>query len=102
MMDGKVAYPAGCRSGLPIQYRADGTYAMWGEAGTWRLERDQLTETVRSANPLLSDSSVPLGTSYRSTLRWNGADRFWKRYSDGKLVQFRRCPPTQGRSPYTR
>lgn len=100
MMTESADFPAGCFSDQTVQYRSDGTYSIWGEGGHWLLERGVLTETAVAAEPLLVDvQSSRLGTPNVSTLRWNGRDRFWKQYADGRIFEFRRCPGTSKSVP---
>jgi len=93
MMTDGVDFPGGCFSGLPIQYHAGGTYSAWGEAGRWRIAGGRLVETALSNDPLLvEDSAVDKGRPHVASLRWIGLDRFEKRWPDGHVREFRRCP----------
>lgn len=96
MMAGGLDYPLVCGSHGPITYYADGTYVVWGQVGTWRLEDSILTETTTHADPMHVD--VPpeeIGKPVSSTLRWADQNAFLKRYTDGQVRAFRRCPDTR-------
>jgi hypothetical protein len=93
MLDQGTRFPEACASGTTIQYRTDGTYSLWGEAGRWRLNRGVLTETMTSTDPVVGDGRPEdIGKAFVSTIRWNGPDRFRKRFADGSEHEFRRCP----------
>ena len=93
MMDGVVRFPLTCGSTARLRYDVDGSYSLWGEAGTWRLNGSVLTETMSGFEPLHVDRSVAdVGRPYVSTLRWIDRDRFLKRFVDGSVREFRRCP----------
>jgi hypothetical protein len=53
MMDGLLKFPIACRAHGPVTYRAHGTYGVWGEAGTWRLNDGQLTEVFTGFEPCM-------------------------------------------------
>lgn len=93
MMAGGLDYPLVCGSHGPITYHADGTYVVWGEVGTWQLEGDVLTETKTYADPMHVDvSSKDIGRPNSSSLQWADQNAFLKRYDDGSVRAFRRCP----------
>jgi len=85
MMSEGTEYPDGCESDTTVRYFSDGTFAFLDFSGTWQLENNVLTE-------IEGDTDIKTGKPFRSTLRWNGRDRFWKRYADGSIEEFRRCP----------
>ena len=93
MMDGVLQFPLACGSHGPITYSADGRYSLWGEAGTWRLDGEKLTETMTGFEPMHVDRSPEeIGKPDVSTLRWLAPDRFTKRFGNGSVAEFRRCP----------
>jgi hypothetical protein len=95
MMDGILTHPLACGSHGPITYEADGRYALWGEAGTWRLKGNQLTETMADFDALHSDrSAADIGKPFVSTVNWIDRNRFSKRFADGSVNEFHRCPGT--------
>lgn len=83
---------AACASGLPIRYPADGTYRLWEESGTWRLDGDRLTETAAEANDMVDPAVVAVGVPHVSRIERAGPDRFRKTYEDGATRTFLRCP----------
>jgi len=95
MMGDVLEYPLACGSHGPITYRSDGSYSYWGEAGTWRLEGDVLTETLTSIDAPNSDRSTgEIGKAVVSTVQWIDRARFLKRFADGTTNEFRLCPET--------
>jgi hypothetical protein len=93
MMDGSMEFPQACGSHGPITYTPDGKYSIWGEAGTWRLDGEALTETMTGFDPMHMDRmDEDIGKPVASTLRWLDPDRFSKRFADGSVREFRRCP----------
>lgn len=93
MMDGVLQFPRVCGAHGPITYSADGQYSLWGEAGTWRLDDGKLTETMTGVEPMHVDRSPEeIGKPDVSTIRWLDRDRFTKRFADGSVFEFRRCP----------
>ena len=95
-VDGTSEFPKVCGSDGTIQYHADGSYSLWGEAGTWRLEGEVLTETMTGFDPLHVDPSPEdIGKARVSTLQWVDQNTFLKRYADGEVTAFRRCPNTK-------
>lgn len=93
MMDGILEYPLACGAHGPTTYRSDGTYSMWGEVGTWRLDGNVLTETMTGFDELHVDRlPADVGKPYVSRLQWNNRDRFLKRFADGSFAEFRHCP----------
>lgn len=94
-MDGYSEFPQVCGSDGTIQYHADGTFSLWGEAGTWRLEGEVLTEAMTAFDPLHVDRSAQdIGKKYVSTIKWVDQNTFLKRRTDGELMAFRRCLET--------
>ena len=92
-MDGHSEFPKVCGSHATIQYLPNGIYTLWGEAGTWRLERTVLTETMTDFDPLHVDRSPEdIGKKYISTLEWVDRNTFLKRMANGEVLAFRRCP----------
>ena len=92
-MDGHSEFPKVCGSDGTIQYHADGSFSLWGEAGTWRLDGEALTETVTDIDWLHSDRPAEeIGKANVSTVKWLDQNTFLKRYADGDLQAFRRCP----------
>jgi len=88
-----LVFPLACDSDGPITYRADGSYSLWGEAGTWRLNGDALTETLGGFDALHSDRTADeIGKPILSTIAWIDENRFTKRFADGSKSEFRRCP----------
>jgi hypothetical protein len=93
MLDDRISFPQGCESSAPIRYYADGRFALFAESGTWKLERRMLTEVATSADRLQPDSEgTTLGKPYVSELTFIDENRFMKRFSDGAVREFRRCP----------
>jgi len=93
MMGDALLFPLACGSDGPITYRADGSYSLWGEAGTWRLNGDGLIETLAGFDALHSDRSTDeIGKPMVSTIAWIDENRFTKRFADGSKSEFRRCP----------
>jgi hypothetical protein len=96
MMDGVVQHPLVCGSHGPITYKADGTYLLWGEVGTWRLDGNALTEAMTGFDPIHIDRSpADVGKPVVSKLEWTGRDRFLKRFASGNIREFLRCPRTR-------
>jgi hypothetical protein len=92
-MDGHSEFPQVCGSHGTIQYHADGTYSLWGESWTWRLEGEVLTEALTDFDPLHVDRSKDdIGKEHVSTIRWVDQNTFLKRRADGSELAFRRCP----------
>ena len=92
LIEPDLHFPTSCASGLPIAYSADGTFALFEETGVWRLDGRVLTETTtaftEAGDPDMSHLNVP----YVSTIDWRSRHRFRKRYADGNVETFRRCP----------
>ena len=95
MIEGDVEFPTACASGLPIIYHADGTLTLFGERGTWRLDRDILTETITEAGEHSEFERSEIGRPHVARIAWRGRDRFRKLYADGAVESFRRCPPAE-------
>ena len=98
MMSKGVIYPADCNSFRPIQYHSNGTTSLLAERANWRLVGNVLTETITEHDPPRmenEETQVEIGKQYVSRLRWSGRDRFWKRYADGEVEEFIRCPKAQ-------
>jgi len=92
-MDGYSEFPQVCGTHGTIQYHPDGSYTMWGESGTWRLEGDLLTEALTAFDPLHVDRTADeIGEKYVSTVQWVDQHTFLKRFADGEVRAFRRCP----------
>jgi len=95
MMGDVLEYPLACGSHGPVTYRSEGSYSYWGEAGTWRLDGDVLTETLTSIDAVNSDRSTgDIGKPVVSTIQWIDRARFLKRFADGSTNEFRLCPET--------
>lgn len=93
MLDGRHSYPLGCQSSAPIRYYSDGTFALFAVGGTWRLDDNRLIEVATAADRLHADAEgTIIGKPYVSELTLIDQDRFKKRFSDGEVVEFRRCP----------
>jgi hypothetical protein len=89
LMEPDLQFPQSCRTDLPIDYRADGTYQMLGESGVWRLEGDRLREGATAAEePAMSR----VGTTVVNRIERLGRDRMRKRFEDGGTAILRRCP----------
>lgn len=82
-----------CDSGLPITYRADGTYSLFEETGVWRLRGRRLTETATAATAAGDPADVEIGRPYRSRIARVGPDEMRKRFADGARMTLLRCPP---------
>jgi hypothetical protein len=91
MMDGLQSHPSGCSS-PSISYYPEGEYVTFADGGTWDLQGNVLTEIPTWADMFESDDPVILGKPYVSEVSFIGRDRFKKKFSDGNLVEFRRCP----------
>jgi hypothetical protein len=85
----------GCSSFAPIAYNPDGTYALFDESGTWRLEGDRLTETATEELDTADPGTVHIGHPYVSRIRPVGRDEFIKTYATGARETFLRCPPPE-------
>lgn len=81
-----------CASGLPIRYKADGTYVLFEESGVWRLDGNRLTETATEASEQGDPAEVQIGRPHVSTLQRIDPDSFLKTFADGGRALFRRCP----------
>lgn len=92
MLDPDAEFPLECESGLPINYMVDGTYMLFGEVGTWRLEGATVHETATETTGTGDPSDVEIGRPYVSTLHRISQDRFLKRFENGQVGEFRRCP----------
>lgn len=92
LIEGDTDYPGSCASGLPIRYAPGGTYAMFEEAGTWRLRGDRLTETATNAAASAEPGSVAIGRPYTSRIARTGPDAMRKTFADGSTATLRRCP----------
>jgi hypothetical protein len=93
MMGDVLEYPLACGSHGPVTYRSDGSYSYWGEAGTWRLDGDVLTETLTGIDAFNSDRSTgEIGKAVVSTVQWIDRARFLKLFADGTTNEFRLCP----------
>jgi len=96
MLDGALQYPTACGAHGTITYSTDGKSYLWGETGTWRLEGNVLTEETTFADPMHSDTkSDDVGRPYVSSIQWIRRDRFLKKFHDGEIREFRRCPYRQ-------
>jgi hypothetical protein len=87
-----LEFPLACSSGLPIAYQADGTYRMFEEAGTWRLEGDRLHETPTEAE---DPRETRIGETHRNRIVRRGPDEMVKYFADGGSETLRRCSPAQ-------
>ena len=95
MMADGLSFPEACGSHGPITYSSDGSYSIFGEAGTWRLDGDKLTETMTGFDALHVDREAKdIGRPVVSSLQWVDRTSFVKRYADGRERAFRRCPET--------
>lgn len=92
MLGEGVEYPLACESGLPIAYNADGTYDLFEDSGTWRLDGSRLTEVATEHHDSGGEGGPELGRLYVSTIQRSGPDAFRKTYADGAVETFRRCP----------
>lgn len=81
-----------CDSGLPIGYRADGTYVLFEERGTWRLDGDRLTEVVKEIHETADSSEAEIDRPYVSRVRRVDGNSFVKTFADGGRMLFLRCP----------
>ena len=95
MIGPDLEFPLACASGLPIAYRSDGTYGLFDEEGTWRLEGDRLTETMTEILETAEPEPERVGRPYQSRIRRTGPNAFMKTYADGATELFRRCPSPQ-------
>lgn len=91
MMDGEQSHPSGCSSPAVI-YSRDGKSVTFAGGGTWELRGNILTEVPTWADTFEWDVPVILGKAYVSELTFIGRDRFKKKFSDGDVYEFRRCP----------
>ena len=87
MPDESTPFPLGCSSDQPIHYNADGTYAFYGESGTWRLDGDRLTETLTEGG-----EPAEIGRPYVSRVERRGDEAFVKTVENGPAATFWRCP----------
>lgn len=93
MLEDGISYPQGCESSAPIRYYADGSFALFAETGTWRLNDNVLTEVATAADRNHPDSEgTVVGKPYVSELSFIDENRFTKKFSDGAVREFRRCP----------
>lgn len=93
MEDGATLYPDGCESSAPIRYYKDGEYALFAESGTWELRGNLLTEVATDADRIHPDADgTMLGKANVSELTFVDDNRFLKKFSDGEVRVFRRCP----------
>lgn len=93
MMGDALEFPRACGSHGPISYEPNGNYVLWGEAGTWRQDGQHLTETMTGFDPMHVDRAASdIDKPVVSTLEWIDQDSFSKRYADGSVRMFRRCP----------
>ena len=93
MLDGYLTYPDVCGTHGPITYERDGKSHIWGEKAIWHLEGNVLTETKTFSDPMHTNSDPEdIGRQYVSTSQWVDHDRFLKRFADGDVREFRRCP----------
>ena len=81
-----------CASGLPIAYRADGTYGTWEWDGIWRLDGDRLIETATIDNEMIPPEEVPLGTNHVSRIVRVADDEMLQIHPNGTRVTHLRCP----------
>ncbi len=82
-----------CASGLPIVYAPDGTYALFEESGTWRLEGDRLTETATAAHEdMVAPEEVAIGVPFVSRVERVGPDEMRKTDAGGRTETLLRCP----------
>jgi hypothetical protein len=96
MTDPDLEFPASCASGLPISYDLRGTYSLFDESGTWRLEGDRLSETATEAHEdVIEPTEVQIGVTFVSRIQRRGRDMFRKTFADGRTETFRRCPTEQ-------
>jgi hypothetical protein len=87
-----VEFPLACSSGLPIAYNANGTYDLFEDSGTWRLEGERLTEVATQIHDSSGEDAAQIGRPYVSRIDRTGPDQFRKTYADGSVETFRRCP----------
>lgn len=92
MLAADIEHPLACASGLPIRYDRDGTYALFEELGTWRLEGDRLIETATEMTEAGDPDITGIGVPYRSRIDRRSRNEFRKTYADGAVETFRRCP----------
>jgi hypothetical protein len=92
LMEPDLDFPTSCASGLPISYAADGSFAMFEETGVWRLDGDVLTETVTAVTEAGDPAEAQIGRPFVARIAWRGRNRFLKRYAEGNVETFRRCP----------
>lgn len=92
-IDGFSEFPNACGTDVTIQYHRNGEWFFWGESGTWKMKGAVLTEAITEVDPKHSDKlPADIGKKYVSTLQWVEEDKFLKRYSDGDVMVFLRCP----------
>lgn len=91
-LDDTVEFPLACASGLVIRYDPDGRFALFGEAGDWRLDGERLTETTTEFTDAGDGYATELNRPYVSHIQREGPDLFVKTYADGEQMRFRRCP----------
>lgn len=83
----------GCNSGLPIRYRADGTYSLFEDSeGIWRLAGDRLTETATEAYDTVDPDDVAIGHPSTSRIERVSAGEMRKILDDQSRLTMMRCP----------
>lgn len=92
MLSDDLDFPAACASGLPIVYNRDGSYGLFEEYGTWRLEGDRLTEMATGATEVEDPAEIEIGVPFVSRIERQSPDAFAKTFADGTVEIFRRCP----------
>ena len=81
-----------CASGLPIAYRVGGTYSMWEEEGTWRLEGGRLTEIATQVNDGTDPAEVAIGRPFVSRIERVGPNEMRKYPAASNAMTLLRCP----------
>lgn len=91
LIESDTSFPAACASGLPITYLATGTYNLFEETGTWKLEGSKLTETATELFEPSEEDEDTVGQPFVSTIEWQGRNALLKTFADGSTYVMRRC-----------
>ena len=92
MVEDRSEHPVGCSSGLPISYSRDGSYTLFEESGTWRLEGQRLIETATEVHDGTDPAEVALGRPQISRVERLGPNAMRKSFANGFRALFLRCP----------
>ena len=91
LVGGWVPEGESCESDAGVRYDADGTWASYEAAGTWRLQGSSLVSVITRA--WTEGAEVPMLRPERHVERIEvlGPDKYRSRYEDGNVTTLVRC-----------